>query len=319
MKRKAFLTLALCLIVAVTGCSKNTGKTSSNKEDISIIDNEEGVTFTDSLGRELTVTKAERVVTLLGSFCDEWMAAGGSVVGTASDTFTSYDFDFDENVANTGSNLKPDVETIINLEPDLVIASSKLDGQVEIKETLENAGITVAYFNVDNFEDYSKTMEIFTKITGRSDLYNQNVTEVKETIDEAKNQVDGRKPKVLLIRAAASSVKVKTSTGTVAGEILKDLDTVNIADSNSSLEDLSMEAIILEDPDYIFVTVQGSDVDAALENVNELLISNPAWSTLTAVKNNNYYVLDKMLYNAKPNARWGEAYQGLADIIYPND
>ena len=277
------------------------------------------MTFTDSLGRELTVSKADRVVTLLGSFCDEWMAAGGSVVGTASDTFTSYDFVFDESVANTGSNLHPDVETIINLEPDLVIASSKLDGQVEIKETLENAGITVAYFNVDNFDDYSKTMEIFTTITKRDDLYKQNVTDVSNQIEAAKSQIDGRKPTVLFIRAAASSVKVKTSTGTVGGEILKDLDTVNIADSNKSLEDLSMEAILLEDPDYIFVTVQGSDVDKALENVNKLLISNPAWNSLTAVKNNNYYVLDKMLYNSKPNAKWGEAYKKLADIIYPKN
>lgn len=317
MKRKIVLSLILCLAVTFAACSKTEKK--NNKQDINITQNQEGVTFTDSLGRELTVSKADRVVTLLGSFCDEWMAAGGSVVGTASDTFTSYDFGFDESVVNTGSNLHPDVETIINLEPDLVIASSKLDGQVEIKETLENAGITVAYFNVDNFDDYSKTMEIFTTITKRDDLYKQNVTDVSNQIEAAKSQIDGRKPKVLFIRAAASSVKVKTSTGTVGSEILKDLDTVNIADSNKSLEDLSMEAILLEDPDYIFVTVQGSDVDKALENVNQLLISNPAWNSLTAVKNNNYYVLDKMLYNSKPNAKWGEAYKKLADIIYPKN
>ena len=229
MKRKIVLSLILCLAVTFTACLKTEKK--NNKQDINLTQNQEGVTFTDSLGRELTVSKADRVVTLLGSFCDEWMAAGGSVVGTASDTFTSYDFVFDESVANTGSNLHPDVETIINLEPDLVIASSKLDGQVEIKETLENAGITVAYFNVDNFDDYSKTMEIFTTITKRDDLYKQNVTDVSNQIEAAKSQIDGRKPTVLFIRAAASSVKVKTSTGTVGGEILKDLDTVNIADS----------------------------------------------------------------------------------------
>lgn len=33
-------------------------------------------------------------------------------------------------------------------------------------------------------------------------------------------------------------------------------------------------------------------------------------------KNNRYYVLDKSLYNFKPNERWGEAYQKLADILY---
>ena len=109
MKRKIVLSLILCLAVTFTACLKTEKK--NNKQDINLTQNQEGVTFTDSLGRELTVSKADRVVTLLGSFCDEWMAAGGSVVGTASDTFTSYDFVFDESVANTGSNLHPDVET----------------------------------------------------------------------------------------------------------------------------------------------------------------------------------------------------------------
>ena len=73
----------------------------------------------------------------------------------------------------------------------------------------------------------------------------------------------------------------------------------------------------MEDPDYIFVTVQGNDQEAAMDNIEQLLISNPAWNSLTAVKNGQYYVLDKRLYNLKPNARWGEAYQKLADILYP--
>ena len=59
--------------------------------------------------------------------------------------------------------------------------------------------------------------------------------------------------------------------------------------------------------------------DAALENVQETLINSPVWSSLTAVKENHYYVLDKRLYNLKPNARWGEAYKELADILYPEN
>ena len=54
-----------------------------------------------------------------------------------------------------------------------------------------------------------------------------------------------------------------------------------------------------------------------MQNVEEMLLSNPAWSTLSAVKEGNYYLLDKRLYNLKPNAKWGDAYEGLADILYP--
>ena len=133
-----------------------------------------------------------------------------------------------------------------------------------------------------------------------------------------KQRADGSKPTVLFLRAASSNVKAKGSDGNVCGEMLADLGCVNIADSDESLlDDLSMEAIIAADPQYIFVTIQGNDSDAAMKNVEELLTSNPAWASLSAVKNDHYYILDKRLFNLKPNAKWGEAYKQLADILYP--
>ncbi|NMB09003.1 MAG: ABC transporter substrate-binding protein [Tissierellia bacterium] len=45
--------------------------------------------------------------------------------------------------------------------------------------------------------------------------------------------------------------------------------------------------------------------------------SNPAWSTLSAVKNDRYIILPKDLYMFKPNHRYAEAYEGLAKILYP--
>lgn len=321
MRKKHISILLVMLLLSLSSCAKVQG--TDNTEVIIVSDNSEEspgkVTFTDALGREVTVSNPKRVVTLLGSFCEEWLLAGGSVVGTTGDFFTNYDFDMEESVTDIGSNMNPNVEKIIALNPDFVIASGMLDSQVALCEILENAGITVAYFNVNDFEDYLDSLRILTGITGREDLFEENGTRVAREISLAKEQIDGRKPTVLFVRAAASSVKVKGSEGTVGGEILADLDTINIADSESILEDLSMEAIILADPDYIFVTIHGYEMEAALANVEELMISNPAWESLKAVKNGNYYVIDKALYNSKPNARWGEAYQQLADIIYPKE
>lgn len=114
-------------------------------------------------------------------------------------------------------------------------------------------------------------------------------------------------------------MKAKGSEGNVCGEILADLDCVNVADQEGSLlDELSMEAVIAADPEYIFVTIQGNDSDAVMQNVEELLISHPAWSSLSAVQNGHYYLLDRKLFNLKPNAKWGEAYQQMADILYPD-
>lgn len=278
----------------------------------------EEITFTDDLGREVSVASADRVATLIGSFTDIWMLAGGEVVAAANDSWESLELDLGEDVVNLGSILEPDVEQLIAAQPDLVLASANTDADVAMEEVLTQAGITVAYFDVADFDSYLHMLEICTKITDRADLYEKNGLLVKEEIEETKKRMDGSAPTVLFLRASSQSVKAKGSEGNVCGEMLADLGAVNIADSDESLlDDLSMEAIIAADPDYIFVTIQGTDSEAARNNVEELLVSNPAWNALTAIQNGNYYWLDKRLFNLKPNAKWGEAYRQLADILYP--
>ena len=95
------------------------------------------------------------------------------------------------------------------------------------------------------------------------------------------------------------------------------LDCVNIADREGALlDDLSLEAILLADPDYIFAVLQGADPARAEEMLERTLLSNPAWRRLRAVEEGRFYTLEHRLYNLKPNARWGEAYEQLADILY---
>jgi iron complex transport system substrate-binding protein len=281
-------------------------------------------TFVDDLDREVTVTSHDRVVTMIGSFTDIWNLAGGEeVVATANDSWTSFDFNLSDSVVNFGSHTEPDVEQIIAAEPDFIIASANTDADIELMETFENAEISVGYFSVSNFDDYLNMLKICTDITGRDDLYEKNGSEVESQIEEVKDRVakkleEGIKaPTVLFLRASASSIKAKGSNGSVGGEILTDLGCINIADSDESLlDDLSMEAIITANPDYIFITTQGTDAEAIEANIQETLLSNPSWTSLDAVNEGRYYMLEKELYNLKPNSRWGEAYEKLEDIIY---
>ena len=120
----------------------------------------------------------------------------------------------------------------------------------------------------------------------------------------------------MFLRAYSSGAKAKTDDNFV-GIILEELGTENIAKKYPSLlEDLSIETIIEEDPDYIFVTTMGNE-ENALRALKEGIESNPAWNTLKAVKNDRYIVLPKDLFHYKPNARWAESYEYLAKIIYP--
>lgn len=284
-------------------------------------ENKNTVVFTDALGREVNIKKnPERVAALLGSFADVWMLAGGKLCASADDAWEDFGLELDDAV-NIGGAHSPSLELLISADPDFVIASASTASNVEMRETLEAMGIAVAYFDVDSFDDYLKMLDICTDITERKDLYEQNGLAIKVQIDEIKaeyknSDIPENERKVLLLRAASSFVKAKGSSGTILGEMLHDMGCINIADSNTSLlENLSVEAIIREDPYHIFVVTMGSDTEEAKQSLENLIKETPALSTLDAVKNGRLHVMDKTLFNLKPNARWAESYGILYDKL----
>lgn len=324
---------ALCAALLLAGCGAQTAVESTSTapaataetpaESTATPEATDGttLTFTDDLDREVTVpVQPQRVAVLLGSYADVWCLAGGqdTLVAAADDAWTDFDLNLGDEVANLGSLMEPNLEELIAAQPDLVIASSNTTSNVELLPSLEDLGVPVIYFGVNSFNDYLEMLDVCTQITGQTQNYQTYGLDVQAQVEKAKEQDDGSAPTVLLLRSASTSCKVKNSKGTVLGEILADLGAVNIADSDTSLlEDLSMERIIADDPDYIFVVFQGSDQDAAQKTLDVALTSNPAWDTLSAVQNGNFYLMEKELYHLKPNARWGEAYQKVADILYP--
>ncbi len=277
-------------------------------------------TFQDDLGRTVSLDTPTRVAALTGSFADIWCLAGGegSLVAAAGDSWTSFELPLGEEVTNLGAIKTPDMERLLAAAPDLVLLSSNTAAQLALLEPLEQAGLRVACFNVTNFAEYLNMLEICTTLTGNPEAYDRHGLALKAQIEAARTRSDGSAPTVLYIRATGSSCKVKNSRDTVLGEMLADLGCINIADREDSLlEQLSLEQIIRADPDYIFAVLQGADSTAAQKTLEATLLSNPAWQNLTAVREGRFHVLEHRLYNLKPNARWGEAYEKLADILYP--
>ena len=100
------------------------------------------------------------------------------------------------------------------------------------------------------------------------------------------------------------------------GAMLSELGCINLADSESSLlENLNIEYILKEDPEYIFITQRGDDEEGMKKYVATYFDEHPLFKELSAVKNGNVYFMDKTLYNLKPNHRWAEAYRGLLEIL----
>ena len=276
----------------------------------------------DDLSREVTLSAPpERVAVLIGSFAETWLLAGGELAAAPKDAWEDFALDLDESVVNLGSYQKVSAEALFDLEADLVIASANTKAQVELREMLESARLNVLYFDVNGFEDYLRMLKVCTDITGREDLFDLNGRQVQQQVEQAKSAAAAaletrEAPRVLFIRTAASGIHVKGSEGTVLGLMLRDLGCVNIADGSELLENLSIEKIIEEDPDMIFIVMQGSDQEGAKKTLEESLTGNPAWSGLIAVQEGKLFYMDKQLYHLKPNNRWGTAYEGLEKLLY---
>ena len=304
------IVLILSMLLLTTACQGSSEKGSDYTD-----------TFIDALGREVSFQKKpERVAALLGSFADIWTLAGGELCAAAEDAWEDFGLEL-EDCKNIGGAHSPSLELLISADPDFVIASASTASNVEMKDSLDAMGITVAYFDVDCFDDYLNMLNICTDITERKDLYEINGVAVKAQIDEIKAQyseadIPESERKILLLRAASSFVKAKGSNGTLLGEMLSDMGCINIADNDSTLlENLSIEAIVREEPHHIFVVTMGSDTEAAKKSLENMIKENSAWNTLGAVKNGRLHIMDKTLFNLKPNDRWAESYEMLYEKL----
>ncbi len=284
-------------------------------------DTGEGVTFTDALNRQITVPEnPKRVAALIGSFADVWMLSGGELCAAAEDAWSDFGLEL-PGAVNIGGAHSPSLELLLSSNPDFVIASASTASNVKMKDALDGAGITVAYFDVDNFDDYLEMLDVCTDITGRKDLYERNGLNIQAEIERIKAEyksiaIPDEERTVLLLRVSASSIKAKGSRGTILGEMLSDIGCINIADSNMSLlENLSVESVIRENPTHIFAVAMGGDNETARSLLDSMIKENPAWSTLPAVTEGRIHLMDKHLFNLKPNSRWAEAYQKLYETL----
>jgi len=328
MKKYFLLFTLLCLLTLPTaGCSRNVAPADPVSfpaaDSLPAVSDETArtVTFTDSLGRSITVNAPKRTAALLGSFAQIWMLAGGEVCATADDAWDDLQLELPADTINLGNTKELSLEKLLEAQPDFILASTNTRQNVEWKDTLEATGIPIAYFDVSGFEDYLNLLSLCTDITGRKDLYKKNGTDVAAQIDtvleQSSRRLENRKaPRVLSLAASAASVRAKNSTGNVLGEMLLSLGCINIADSDQTLlEALSIEHILQEDPDYIFIVQRGDDAEGTKQLFWQTVKEQPAWSQLSAIQNDRVFFMEKSLFSLKPNHRWGEAYEQLEEIL----
>lgn len=298
---------------------------------------EDSVTFKDATstdGSTVTVKKNPgKVVNLYASFTTLWYEAGGSVIGciggaTSQALYEEYigrDITSDEGmtvVATSSSGKKWDTEKIVALKPELIICSTAMSGYSTIEKPAKAAGIPVIAVSYDDFSDYLKWFKVFCNLSGHADLWDSVAMKALDDVVEVLCEIpDENAPRVFSMFANASKLEANTSA-TVVGGMVTAMKAVNIVDDWQNTEGserltINLETVFAANPDIIIVQCHAG-TDAAKAQVEETYGSNPVWQSLNAVKNGKVFYLEKSLFHNKPNSRFAEAYQKLAEILYPD-
>jgi iron complex transport system substrate-binding protein len=348
MKRVLAILLALMMVMtAFTGCAtkaedaepatpeeneieEGTGNEKPDEAEANdimfpdfVLENtDESVTYLDPKGDATMISKnPETVVVLMNSILDMWYMAGGQAVGRVSGS-TNVPEEAKE-ITDLGKITSLNMEMLVGLDPDLVIVSSTYSASEDVKKFADENGIECALIDssIEPYKSFEKILYLFSLVNGSEEKFMTDIEKIVvdcDAIIEKANEVDD-KPSAAILFTSTKSIKLNSDI-TLTGDMFKLMGGENIAmdavEAGAKYVDYSFEVMLQKDPDFILITTMG-DAEACKANFQEKVATQDAWADLTAVKEGNVHYMPKDLFMYKPNARYAEAFDYLAKIIYP--
>lgn len=308
IQRLLVIFAVLALMISFTGCQQ-----SGTTAEVAGVETKSGstsypVTVTDNAGNAVTIDKEPQKIVSLSPATTEILFAldqGDKVVGR-----TKY-CDYPEAalaVADVGSFNSPTLEKIIELAPDLVVASDFISD--EIKQQLEATGARVITFNAANIDG------VLANIVQAGEVTNAN--------DAAKEIVEKMTADRKALIEKAQTVKTQKSVffdigkfysagpGSTLDSMLTDLNAVNIAaDGIEQWPQLSTEEIIADNPDvYISLYTKPEEIKATagFDKINAIINDQLVYFE---------YLTPESDMIQRPGPRIIEGMALIAESIYP--
>lgn len=315
MKKILSIVAASALSVSLlTGCQSNREKTTADVKELTDITEsavesvtESGITYpyeyTDAAGRTIVIDKEPQA--LVTNYLPLWetlillgvkpiAVSGADNYIKTWDAFEGYDVSGVKDLGASELNL----ELLAQLKPDMILNQSYDMKNLEIGN-LEKIG-PVAVFGNDTKMNWRLSLREVAKIVNKQD----KAEEVIKDMDEK-------------LKADREKLAVKYKDQTVVQFSLMGKDKYYVAyrpdlydkekglglnvpegfTQSETYEQISMEALVKMNPDYIFVNVFDGD-----EPLLEELENNSVWKSLKAVKNEHIYQIDGSGHAASPLA-----------------
>lgn len=193
-----------------------------------------------------------------------------------------------EGAVGIGEKMQPDIEAILKLKPDVILASTKFPA--ETLDKLSKVGTTIPVSHIST--NWENNLNLLAELTGKKDQVQQALDKYKSDLAEVKKTIEPvfKDKKVLAIRVRQGNIFIYPKNVFFNPSIYEDLGATVPAEvaGAKAQQLLSLEKFSEMNPDYVFVQFS-EDENKDKPKVYEELQNNPIWKSVNAVKNGHVY------------------------------
>ena len=263
------------------------------------------VTVTDDLGRKVTLNaEPKRIIAMLPSHTETLIAIGAGDKLVAVDRFSNYPRDVTDKLKKVGSAYQPDLEAILALKPDLVLADESSGSR--LTEKLANAGLTVYGGTGQTYKEVFEKIGVLGRLTNREAGATKLITKMRGDLNAVQDLVRGT-PKVSAYYEVDPS-PYSAGPNSFIGELLRMAGGQNIVPASlGDFPKLDPELIVKANP-AVMVGL----------TLNEARV-RPGWANLTAVTTGRVFkpTAEERDALSRPGPRLAVALRALAKFLHP--
>ena len=266
--------------------------------------------LTDEAGRRVKVPlSAKRIISLAPSTTEILFAIGLRQEIAGVTNFCDYPEDVSTR-PRIGGFVNPDVEKIVSLKPDLIIAIP--DGnRWETIQRLSDLGFPVYTVDPKGFDGVIRTIRNMGEIIGKEEESRaliRRMVERKEKIVTLTRPL----PRPAVFFQVGDAPVITVGKGTLANDLIRLAGGRSISENEPlSYPPYGTETILSKAPEIIIF----SSMDNR-KNHSDLIRKWQTWKSIPAVKSNSIYAIDSNLVD-RPAPRIVEGLEALARIIHP--
>ena len=274
------------------------------------------LTVTDMLDREVEVAAApQRIVALSPTAVEFVYAVGGTVVGRSS---TAMFPEAAQQAADIGSAYQPSIETVLSLDPDLIVADSVIHAQPQLRSLLEGLSVPVVFAGADSYDAVLEGLQLIGAVLAAPDAADAAVAEIDAALAEAQAALAGQEISAVVLIADRDETLYAAKASSYAGDVLARIGITNPAAEQPDAGPfpgytaVAPETLLSFDPQFVLTLTPAPEPAPRLSTIIPQI---PPFRGLQAVRDGRVIELDVELFVQAPGPRLAAAFRTLAALV----